>query len=143
MRGQGLDLSWDDPKMYPIAEKMIEYGKPIMIHAMAKAFGQLPLESDPCQVANLARRYPELKIIMAHMGGDFIYGCSAIEDCPNVLTDISGTYCETGMVEHGVRTLGADRVLFGSDAPGASFINNLAKVMTAEISPDSLSMTPW
>jgi len=125
----------DHPKMFPVAEKVIEYGKPILIHALAKATGQLPLESNPVHIANLARRYPELQIIMAHMGGDFIFGCNAIADCPNVVTDISGSYCESGMVEYGVKMLGAERVLFGSDAPAASFINNLAKVMTAQIEP--------
>ena len=54
-----------------------------------------------------------------------------IADHPNIYTDPSGTYCETGMLEHAVKMLGPDRILFGSDAPGADFVNNLAKVMCA------------
>ena len=107
----------DEPCVFPLIEKMIEYGKPMLIHAMHKSVGQLPLESDPTNIASLAKRYPQAKIIMPHMGGNFIYSCEVIADCPNVWTDPSGTYCETGMVEHAMKVLGADRILFGSDAP--------------------------
>lgn len=124
----------DEPCVFPFIERMIGYGKPVLIHAMHKTVGQYPLESDPVQVANLARRYPEARIILAHIGGNFIYTCDAIRDTPNVMTDSSGTFCETGMVEHAVRTLGAQRVLFGSDAPGVDYINNVAKVMAADLS---------
>lgn len=126
----------DEPCVFPLVERMIGYGKPTLIHAMHKSVGQLPLESDPVHVANLARRYPEAKVILPHVGGNFLYTCEVIAGCPNVHTDPSGTYCETGMVEHAVATLGADRVLFGSDAPGADFVNNLAKVLAADLSPD-------
>lgn len=124
----------DEPCVFPLIERMIAYGKPTLIHAMHKTVGQYELESDPLQIANLARRYPEATIVMAHMGGNFLYGCGAIRDTPNVLTDPSGTYCETGMLEHGVRELGAQRIVFGSDAPGVDYLNNVAKVMTADIS---------
>lgn len=126
----------DEPCVFPLIERMIEYGKPTLIHAMHKSVGQLPLESDPKNIANLARRYPEAKIIMPHMGGNFYYSCDAIADCPNVYTDPSGSYCETGMLEHAVKLLGADRIMFGSDAPGADLVNNLAKVLAADISDD-------
>ena len=124
----------DDPAMDPLVEQLIDLDRPLLMHALDKAVGQLPLESRPARVATLGRRFPQATIIMAHMGGDFIAGCDAIADVPNVRTDPSGTYCETGMLEWAVETLGADRILFGTDAPGASFINNLAKVLAAEIS---------
>jgi predicted TIM-barrel fold metal-dependent hydrolase len=36
----------------------------------------------------------------------------------------------------GVRELGPERVLFGSDFPGRSFASQLAKVYSADLSPD-------
>lgn len=122
------------PEMYRLVERMIDFDKPMLIHAMHKSVGQYALESDPVDIAKLARQYPQARIIMAHMGGNFIYSCGAIRDLPNVMVDPSGSYCEQGMVEHAVRELGVDRILFGSDAPGADFVNNLAKVMAANIS---------
>lgn len=129
----------DDRRMDPLMERMLAYGRPVLIHALDKAVGQVPLESRPPQVAELARRFPEAAMIMAHMGGDFIRGCDAIADVPNVLTDPSGSYCETGMMEYAVDVLGADRILFGSDAPGASFINNVAKVLAADLTDQDTS----
>lgn len=127
----------DEPCVFPLIERMIDYGKPTLIHAMHKSVGQLPLESDPKNIANLAARYPDAKIIMPHMGGNFFYSCEVIAPHKNVFTDPSGTYCESGMLEHAVKVLGEDRILFGSDAPGADFVNNLAKVMCANISDDT------
>jgi len=124
----------DDPAMDPLVERLVELGRPLLMHALDKAVGQFPGESRPAQVASLGRRHPEATIIMAHIGGDFIAGCDAIADVPNIRTDPSGSYCERGMLERAVETLGADRILFGTDAPGASFVINLAKVLAAEIS---------
>lgn len=123
----------DDACIFPLIERMIEIGKPTLIHAMHKSVGQLPLESDPKNIAALAARYPEAKLIMPHMGGNFLYSCEVIAPHPNVWTDPSGTYCETGMLEHAVAVLGPNRIMFGSDAPGADFVNNLAKVVTADL----------
>ena len=123
----------DQPNCYPLIEQMIAYGKPSLIHALHKSVGQLPLESDATHIARLANRYPEAKILMAHIGGNFIHSCGAIADCPNVWTDPSGSYCETGMLEYAVRMLGAGRIVFGSDAPNAGLINNIAKVMAADL----------
>jgi predicted TIM-barrel fold metal-dependent hydrolase len=141
MRGIKIWISKaDDPKLFQIVEYMINVGLPIMIHAMHKSTGQYKDESDPMDVCRLAKHYPDATLIMAHMGGDFIYGCRAIADAPNILTDMSGSYCENGMVEWAVKTLGAKRVLFGTDAPGASFINNVAKVAAADISEEDKRM---
>lgn len=128
----------DEPCVNPLVEAMIDRDLPTLIHAMHKSVGQLPLESDPTHIATLARRYPEAKIILPHIGGNFYYTCDIIADLPNVYTDPSGTYCETGMLEHAVKLLGPDRVLFGSDAPGADFANNLAKVLAADLPPDAM-----
>lgn len=128
----------DDACVFPLIERMIELDKPTLIHAMHKSVGQLPLESDPTHIASLARRYPQAKIIMPHMGGNFLYSCQVIAPCPNVWTDPSGTYCETGMMEHAVEVLGPDRIMFGSDAPGADYVNNLAKVLAADLPETTL-----
>jgi predicted TIM-barrel fold metal-dependent hydrolase len=129
------------PFMDDLMEYMTSVNKPTLIHALHKSLdaaavtgGQYPLESRPAHIAELARRHPRARIVMAHAGGNFLWSCDLIRDCPNVWTDISGTYCETGMVEHAVDTLGEHRVLFGTDLPGASFATNLAKVVAADAS---------
>jgi len=71
---------------------------------------------------------------MAHIGGDWERGIAAVKDCPNVLVDTSGSIIDMGMVERSVEVLGANRVLFGSDAHGVDLSVALAKVLDAEIS---------
>ncbi len=126
----------DDPCVFPIVERAIDLGVPILQHAFCKATGLLQYESDPTHVANLARRYPEARIIMAHMGADFTFGCNAVRDCPNVWADMCGTYCETGMIDYALSQLGPRRILFGTDAPGVSFLNNVYKVLDAPMSAE-------
>lgn len=117
----------DDPAVYPVAEKLIEYGVPILIHAFYKAVWQLPNETRANHVANLAHRYPELKIIMAHFGGSAYHGLPAIRDCSNVWVDNSGSIFRGDEMQYAIEMLGVDRILFGSDMPG-NFIVNLGQV---------------
>ena len=123
----------DDPRVFPLVEKAIEYGIPVLQHAWHKATGNLPHESNPLHVAELARRYPEADIIMAHIAGDWERGIEAVKDCPNVLVDTSGSIIEMGMVERAVEKLGARRVFFGSDGHGVDLSVAVAKILDAEI----------
>lgn len=123
----------NDKRVFPIVEKAIEYGVPILQHAWHKATGNLPHESMPTHVADLARRYPEADIIMAHIAGDWERGIETVAACPNVYVDTSGSIIEAGMVERAVDVLGARRVLFGSDAHGVDLPVAVAKIRDAEI----------
>ena len=122
-----------DPCVFPVIELCIELDIPVLQHAFNKADGNGRNESLSEDVAALARRYPEAKIMMAHVAGDYIHGTWSIRETPNVRTDISGSYCEAGMVETAVRELGADRVIFGTDN-GIAF--NIGKVQDALISDE-------
>ncbi|MGQ9733192.1 MAG: amidohydrolase family protein [Candidatus Zipacnadales bacterium] len=123
----------DDPSVYPIAEKAIELGWPILQHAWRKWTGNLPTESEPRHIARLAERYPELKLVMAHIGGDWEYGIKAVRHCPNLYVDTSGSLAHTGMLEMSIEELGAKRVIWGTDMPGADLIYTLAKIDRAPI----------
>ncbi len=123
----------DDPRVFPLIEKAIGYGVSVLQHAWHKATGNLPHESKPGHVAELARRYPEADIIMAHIAGDWERGIEAVKECPNIVVDTSGSIVEMGMVERAVQELGARRVLFGSDAHGVDLSVALAKILDAEI----------
>jgi predicted TIM-barrel fold metal-dependent hydrolase len=51
--------------------------------------------------------------------------------------DLGGGDPVAGITEMAVRELGAERVIYGSDAPGRSFATQLAKVHGAEISDEN------
>lgn len=126
----------DDPSVFPLIEQCIEYDVPILLHAFYKAVGQYPDESVGTHVAELAKRYPQAKLIMAHLGGNHYHGIKAIRDYPNVVTDISGSLFRREEVDYAVRLLGAERVLFGSDMPGCSYITNYGQVEEADLTPE-------
>jgi predicted TIM-barrel fold metal-dependent hydrolase len=121
-----------DP-VYPVLEFAAERNAPVLCHAFYRSGGNLPGELSPTDIANLAARYPQARLIMAHMGGQWIQGVRAIRSYPNVWTDLSGGRAYMGSVELAVRELGAGRVLYGSDAFIRAFAVMLAKVAAAEL----------
>lgn len=120
MRGVKLWVAskCNDYRVDDIAEHCIDKNIPILVHAFYKATGQLEHESTAEHVRCLGLRYPELKIIMAHFGGNLYHGLRCIADLDNVYSDFSGTMIGTGDMNYAVETIGEDRVLFGTDLPG-------------------------
>lgn len=128
-----IDVFCDDPCVYPLIEKTIDYGVPVLIHAFYKANGQMQYESIGTHVANLAKRYPEAKLIMAHLGGNSYHGIPAIRHCANVWVDYSGSIFRGDDLEYAVECLGSERIMHGSDMPG-SYLVNYGQVLEARIS---------
>lgn len=127
------------PEVFPIIEEGIKMGIFFLQHSWYKVTGNAPDESSPADVAELARRYPEARIIMAHVGGDWEKGVATIRDCENVAVDTCGCDSEMGMIELTVRELGAERVLFGTDAgklEARDFVSQLGKVMGAHVTEE-------
>ena len=124
------------PELDPLVRRATELKAVILQHTYLKATGNLPGESTPTDLAELARRHPAATIICGHTGADWEIGIRAIRDCRNVYADLCGSDPTAGYTEMAVRELGAERVLYGSDAGGRSFASQLAKVLGAEI-PDA------
>lgn len=125
----------DDPLVFPFIERAIHYRIPILVHTFRKTVGQLPYETQPPNVARLAARYPEVSIIMAHLGGQVETAVNAVAEYPNVFTDTSGTPIGGAEVAIAVDRLGAERVVFGSDLHGACLAANIGKVLGARLAP--------
>jgi len=121
------------PELEPIVKRAGELKAPVLQHTYIKATGNLPGESTPMELAELARRHPKVSFICAHTGGDWELGIRAIRNDKNVLVDLCGSDPTAGLTEMAVRELGAERVLYGSDAGGRSFASQLGKVFGAEI----------
>lgn len=126
-----------DPKLDPILSKATTLGVPVLQHAWRKTIGQLEGESRPADVADLARRHPQARIIMAHLNGVNPRGLDEVVEWPNIAVDTSGGDPESGMVELAAGRLGANRVLYGSDAPIRHFAVSLSKILSADL-PESL-----
>jgi len=122
------------PELDPIVERATELKAVVFQHTYMKISGNLPGESTPMELAELARRHPSATIICGHTGADWEIGVRAVRDCENVSVDLAGSDPTAGLAELAVKELGAERVLYGSDAGGRSFASQLGKVFGAEIS---------
>jgi predicted TIM-barrel fold metal-dependent hydrolase len=118
----------------PIVEAAAKLKAVIFQHTWLKAGGNDPGESTPSDLAELAVRHPAATFICGHSGGDWERGLRAIRANKNIYTDLAGFDPTAGVTEMAVRELGADRVLYGSDAGGRSFASQLGKVLGAAIS---------
>lgn len=143
---RGLDLGMKGIKVhpimhgfYPIAGEIMdplmclarEYGVPLVTHSDYNARCCTPYE-----VARLAARFPDVTVVMLHLGLD----AEATSGTPevalphaNLMLDTSQTVDSPYAVfVNPVRKLGADRLMLGSDGPIISIEANLAKLHTAE-----------
>lgn len=129
----------DDPMQYPIIECCINLNIPILMHAgkVNQVPNPQPLISTGLHFRNIAKLYPEAKIIMAHIGGggDWNYQLKGMAECPNIFTDVSGSVYDADMIEDAVRIMGAERILFGTDG---SFSAGIGKLLSANISDEDI-----
>ena len=96
--------------VYPIIETAIRYDVPVWFHT-----GHQPYAT-PTLLGNLARAFPEAKIICGHMGqGMFYDAILAARRHPSLYLEISQQGEHS--FEAACREIGADRLIFGSDAP--------------------------
>jgi predicted TIM-barrel fold metal-dependent hydrolase len=121
------------PELDPIVRRAAELKAVIYQHTWLKITGNLPGESTPFDLAELAARHPDAPLICGHAGGDWERGIRAVRAHQNVYVELGGGDPVAGVTEAAVRELGAERVLFGSDAGGRSFASQLAKVLGAAI----------
>ncbi|MEN6305421.1 MAG: amidohydrolase family protein, partial [Armatimonadia bacterium] len=130
---QLCDVAGNDP----ICGYAAQLGLPVLQHTWFKTTGNMPTESEPAHLLALARRHPKVNFIMAHAGGDWERGLRLVADQPNIYPDTCGNDPESGFTELAVSLLGAERLVFGSDATGRSFASQMAKITGADIPDDA------
>ncbi len=127
-----------EPELDALVARAAELDAVILQHTWFKTDGtQLPGESTSTDLAVLARRHPRARFICGHSGGTWQLGIRAVRSVDNVVVETGGFDPTNGYMEMAVRELGAERVLFGSDAPGRSFGSQLAKVTDAGLPADA------
>jgi predicted TIM-barrel fold metal-dependent hydrolase len=127
----------NDPVVFPIVERTIELGVPILSHAgrlvTAADLASQPLTSHAADFLDVARRYPEAMIIHGHVagGGDWQWSLNVLRDAPaSMYLDTSGSVMDAGLLERCVRDFGADRLLFATDM---TMEGNVARLRDADI----------
>ena len=104
------------PLLDPLMEVVRRHEVPVIV-----ATGY-PYVSEGLQVADLARRFPDVQIVMTNGGQLNLSGLGqtdaelALEQCPNLTLQTAGVYRED-FIEGCVARFGADRVLYASSCP--------------------------
>ncbi len=132
-----------DTALDPIMLQAERWGVPVLQHAWNKTVGQLANESYPDDVADLANRFPRVRIVMAHLNGVNPRGVETVRSCPNVWIDTSGGDPQAGIVAYAVERLGSGRILFGSDAPLRHPAVMLSKALAAGLERQGLRDVLW
>ncbi|MBN1676082.1 MAG: amidohydrolase family protein [Kiritimatiellae bacterium] len=123
-----------DKRLDPLVAKAAELDAVVLHHCWDnRIIGNRRHQSDSTDVARLAARHPNAKIVMAHLTGVGIRGVRVVKDLPNVYVDTSGSQPFADLVEYAVQELGAERLVFGSDAPGRDFSCQLGRITGARI----------
>jgi uncharacterized protein len=113
-----------DPRLDPIYETCVELGLTVLSHS-GQARGSSPA-ADPFAFAPVMERYPDLHLLLAHLGGaSWRQVIPFAASYPAVSFDLCEIIAWTGAPgapssdELGrlIRDIGSDRVLFGTDFP--------------------------
>lgn len=112
----------NEKRMIPIYKKIAELGLFTVFHGGFDPLSKDEILATPKSFADIAEKVPKLTIIAAHLGGMLLF-----DDVKKYIAGkYDNIYLDTGMLSDYIskeqmfriiKTHGADRILFGSDAP--------------------------
>lgn len=124
----------DDARLDPLWRYATQHRLPVLLHTGTTFVSQAPLECTlPRHLDAVAIRFPEVKIILAHLGHPYEGECVAtIRKHPNVFADVSALHYRPLQLYHSlmlVQEYGVwDKVLFGTDYPFTNVNESVAGI---------------
>ncbi|MCA9131586.1 MAG: amidohydrolase [Planctomycetales bacterium] len=124
----------DDVSLDPLWKYATEHRLPVLLHTGTTFISQAPLDCTlPRLIDRVAIRFPDVKIIMAHLSHPYEGECVAtIRKHPNVYADISALHYRPFQFYHSlmlVQEYGVwDKLLLGSDYPFTTIDDSLAGI---------------
>jgi predicted TIM-barrel fold metal-dependent hydrolase len=112
-----------DPAIDSLWKYATNNGLPVLLHTGTTFVAQAPLECTlPRHIDDVAIRFPDVRIVMAHLGHPYEGECVAtIRKHPNVFADVSALHYRPCQLYNSlmlVQEYGVwDKVLFGTDYP--------------------------
>ena len=93
------------------------------------------------QAAEVAKKCPNLKIIMGHMGGDVWQASIRVaEEAENLFLEPCCSYPESDKIREAVDAVGAERIVFGSDSTLIEPVYVIGMIEDADISKKEKEM---
>jgi predicted TIM-barrel fold metal-dependent hydrolase len=122
----------DDPSLGPVYDAMVERGLPVISHGGLDIANPDPSFTRPAAFAGVAGQYPDLKLVIAHLGNNFFdESVKMAAKYPNIFFDTSAVIpgdekgqplskknalADAEAVQL-IRHIGIERVMFGTDYP--------------------------
>jgi predicted TIM-barrel fold metal-dependent hydrolase len=140
--GNKRGIPCSHPNNDPIIRLAAELDATIYVHTWLKIGGtprlpgrdNNPGESTPMELVVLAKRFPKVRFICGHSGGDWELGIRAVREQKNVLLEFAGSDPHSGSVDLAVKELGVDRIVWGGHGPSRSYATEFGKVLDADLS---------
>ena len=116
----------DDPMCFPLYEKAQELGVTVLFHCGTQPYPMKAKYARPIFVDSVAAEFPDLKLVMAHVGLCWWEEALALAGSKwNLSVDFSGwqrTFLNSPkdvylMLRHALNEIGPWRVMFGTDNP--------------------------
>ena len=116
------DFYPNDKLLWPIYKKAVQLKIPVVFHVGSTPFGALVKldQARPILVDEVANAFPELKIVLAHMGTLWENEAFMVtEKNPNVFIDTAAYPHEIKelLTEQLIKRVGEDKFIFGTDFP--------------------------
>lgn len=127
----------DGPNYEPIWAVAKERNCPVLTHA----WGGDPLcGAQP--IRRVLERHPEVRLFYGHAlyPTNFAEAAEVARDFPNLWLDITSSYQGYGMIEHAVATVGAERIVYGSDMPFLAAAGAIGHILHAQISDEAKAL---
>lgn len=139
------DFDPDEPRMHRVYRAASEHGLKILFHAGVDPAYET-VRGVPTTFKRIIAQYPDLTIILAHMGGYQVWD----EVAEHLLGD--NVYLDTAYtlghlpnedVASIIRGHGTDRILFGSDGPWKHVAEEVVKLRELDLGADELEAILW
>lgn len=148
-----------DKKLFPLYQKCQELGKPVVFHTGILMLGQAGLlkQVHPLNIDEVANKFPDLTIVMAHFGNPWIVDAAAVVlRNKNVYVDLSGYFAEySHLLQKDIDSFIADltyfknfvgdfkKCLFGTDWPLYSQKEYLDAVRQLPLTDEEKDLVFW
>ena len=129
----------DDERLFPIYEKLSALGLPVIFHGGYDPYSPNEIHCSADRAARLLERFPDLTVILAHMGGNIDGYRKSLEllcgRYENLYLDTSfcAGHIEPDLMREMIERQTPDKVLFGSDFPWHTTSEELALIKSLRL----------
>ena len=133
----------DGPRCYHLYEALVARNMILVAHAGRAPTGESEAYGTPERFAEVAETFPDLKIVLTHLGGLRMWDEvreSLLPSGKNVYFDSSyaSFYLSPEEMAGMIREIGIDRVLFGTDYPWADASREIALIRSLGFSAEEM-----